>query len=48
MRTGFWLILVLAAAGVGVAGCTPLVVGGAAVVVADEVMEQEGGGDGLF
>lgn len=28
--------------------CAPLVVGGAAAVVADEVVEQEKGGDGLF
>lgn len=31
-----------------VAGCAPLVVGGAAAVVADEVVEQDKGGDGLF
>jgi len=30
------------------AGCAPLVVGGAAAVVADEVIEQDKGGDGLF
>ena len=30
------------------AGCTPLVVGAGAAVVADEVIEQEKGGDGLF
>jgi hypothetical protein len=29
-------------------GCGPLIVGGAAAVVADEVAEQENGGDGLF
>ena len=29
-------------------GCTPLLVGAGAVVVADEVVEQEQGGDGLF
>ena len=28
--------------------CAPLVVGGAAAVVADEVVEQDKGGDGLF
>ncbi|NJS40322.1 MAG: hypothetical protein HC783_16460 [Rhodobacteraceae bacterium] len=28
--------------------CAPLVVGGAAAVVADEVIEQDQGGDGLF
>lgn len=30
------------------AGCAPLIVGGAAAVVADEVVEQDRGGDGLF
>jgi hypothetical protein len=40
--------LAVLAALVLVGGCTPLVVGGAAVVIADEVIEQEKGGDGLF
>ena len=31
-----------------VAGGAPLVIGGAAAVVADEVVEQDKGGDGLF
>lgn len=30
------------------AGCAPLLVGGAVAVVADEAIEQEQGGDGLF
>jgi hypothetical protein len=30
------------------AGCAPLLVGGAAAVVADEAVEQDNGGDGLF
>lgn len=30
------------------AGCVPLMVGGAAVVVTDQVMEDRNGGDGLF
>ena len=30
------------------AGCTPLVVGGAAAVGADAIIEAENGGDGLF
>lgn len=46
MRLRIWLALAVAA--LGLSGCTPLVVGGAAVVVADEVLEQESGGDGLF
>lgn len=29
-------------------GCAPLLVGGAAAVVADEAIEQDQGGDGLF
>ncbi len=30
------------------AGCTPLVVGAGAAVIADEVVEDRNGGDGLF
>jgi hypothetical protein len=30
------------------AGCAPVIVGGAAAVIADEAIEQEQGGDGLF
>ncbi|WP_161635650.1 hypothetical protein [Actibacterium mucosum] len=43
------LILLLSALAL-LPACTPLVVatGAAAVVVADEVVEQENGGDGLF
>ncbi|HLQ19427.1 MAG TPA: hypothetical protein VK146_10650 [Tabrizicola sp.] len=29
-------------------GCAPLLIGGAGAVVADEVVEQDKGGDGLF
>ena len=29
-------------------GCTPLVIGAGAAVVADEVLERQNGGDGLF
>lgn len=29
-------------------GCAPVIIGGAAAIVADEVVEQEEGGDGLF
>jgi hypothetical protein len=41
------LALVLLAA-LTVAGCAPLIVGGAVAVVADEAIEQDQGGDGLF
>lgn len=44
-KAGLTLVLVLA--GLAAAGCTPLIVGGA-VVLADEAVEQDQGGDGLF
>jgi hypothetical protein len=46
MRKTGLALLVLAA--LSIAGCAPLLVGGAAVVVADEVIEQDQGTDGLF
>ena len=46
MQKKLWLILALAVT--GLSGCVPLVVGAGGAVVADEIMEQEGGGDGLF
>lgn len=48
MRMKYWLILALAAAPAILSGCAPVVIGAAGAVVADEVMEQEKGGDGLF
>jgi predicted small lipoprotein YifL len=45
-KTGLALLIMVVA--LSVAGCGPLLVGGAAVVVADEVIEQEQGADGLF
>jgi hypothetical protein len=33
---------------VATSACAPLIIGGAGAVVADEVIEQENGGDGLF
>ncbi len=33
---------------VAMSGCAPLLIGGGAAVVADEAIEQEQGGDGLF
>lgn len=46
LKTGLTLVLLMAV--LSAAGCAPLVVGGAAAVVADEVIEQDKGGDGLF
>jgi hypothetical protein len=47
MRMTRYLALALVL-GLTLAGCAPLVVGGAVAVVADEAVEQEKGGDGLF
>jgi|GEM_PF-1341434 len=46
-RNGWRLAAVLAACAV-LGGCAPLIVGGAGVVVADKVAEDQNGGDGLF
>lgn len=42
------IMLVLLGAVLSAAGCAPLLIGGAGAVVADEVVEQDKGGDGLF
>jgi hypothetical protein len=45
-KTGFAVLMTLLA--LATAGCAPLLIGGAGAVVADEVIEQDQGGDGLF
>lgn len=45
-RTGLALVVLMA--GLMLSGCAPLIIGGATAVVADEIVEQEKGGDGLF
>ena len=45
-KTG--LVVLTALVALTVAGCAPLLIGGATAVVADEVVEQDKGGDGLF
>jgi hypothetical protein len=45
-KTGFVVLMTLLA--LTTAGCAPLLIGGAGAVVADEVVEQDKGGDGLF
>lgn len=45
-KTGLVLLLVLTA--LTTSACAPLLIGGAAVAVADEAVEQDQGGDGLF
>jgi predicted small lipoprotein YifL len=47
MRNRFWTILAAAALTATLSACAPLV-GGVAAVAADEAIEQEEGGDGLF
>ncbi|WP_343081775.1 hypothetical protein [Ostreiculturibacter nitratireducens] len=48
MGKKLWMVLAMMAAGTALSGCAPLVIAGAGAVVADEVMEEKGGGDGLF
>jgi hypothetical protein len=45
-KTGFGLLLLVSV--LSLTACAPLLIGGAGVVVADEVIEQDKGGDGLF
>lgn len=45
-KTGLMLLAALLM--LSMAGCAPLLIGGAGAVVADEVVEQDQGGDGLF
>ncbi len=45
-KSGMALVVLMAA--LLVSGCAPLLIGGAGAVVADEVVEQDKGGDGLF
>jgi hypothetical protein len=45
-KTGLTLALLMAV--LSAAGCAPLLIGGAGAIVADEAVEQDKGGDGLF
>ena len=45
-KTGLAMLMAMLA--LATAGCAPLLIGGAGAVVADEVIEQDQGGDGLF
>jgi hypothetical protein len=42
------ILVAMLVATLSLPACTPLLVGGAVAVVADEVVEQQQGGDGLF
>ncbi|NNF23179.1 MAG: hypothetical protein HKN63_00025 [Rhodobacteraceae bacterium] len=48
MKRQVWMILALGLGISALSGCAPLLIGGAGVVIVDEVMEQEQGGDGLI
>jgi hypothetical protein len=48
MRLTLWKALVALSIVTALPACAPLLIGGGAAVVADEVVEQDQGGDGLF
>ena len=48
MHTTVWKVLAAMVTAALLSACAPLVIGGAAAVVADEAIEQDRGGDGLF
>ena len=47
MHKKVWVAVTLAVM-VALSGCAPLLIGGAGAIVADEAIEQDQGGDGLF
>ena len=48
MQKTFWTVLAALMTIAVLSGCAPLLIGGAGAVVADEAIEQDQGGDGLF
>jgi hypothetical protein len=48
MRMTLWKALAALMITATLSACAPLLIGGGAAVVADEVVEQDQGGDGLF
>lgn len=48
MRLTFWKAVLALTVAATLPACAPLLIGGGAAVVADEVIEQDQGGDGLF
>ncbi len=48
MKIKLWLILALATGPAILSGCVPVAIGAGAAVIADEAIEQDQGGDGLF
>ena len=48
MRTTVWRALAALITIATLGACAPLLIGGGAAIVADEVIEQDQGGDGIF
>ncbi len=48
MQTTSWRALAALITIAALSACAPLLIGGGAAVVADEAIEQDQGGDGLF
>ncbi len=48
MQSKLGLILAIAATWAVLSGCAPLVIGAGGAVLADKLVEQERGGEGLF
>lgn len=48
MRTTTWRALAALITIATLTACAPLLIGGGAAIVADEAVEQDEGGDGLF
>ena len=48
MRNKVWLLLALVTGSAVLAGCVPVAIGAAGAVIADEAIENDQGGDGLF
>jgi len=48
MRTTAWRALAALITIASLSACAPLLIGGGAAIVADEAIEQDQGGDGLF
>ncbi len=48
MTNRIWLIFGLIAGTAALSGCVPVAIGAGAVLIADEAIEQDQGGDGLF
>lgn len=48
MRITMWKVLAGIVLAAVLSGCAPLIIGGGGAVIADQVAEDQNGGDGLF